>query len=490
MRRILKISFLSFLLFIPFIVKGASISDVSAAYGYQYYDANNTFHNYQWFGTYSSNNLTKYNYDLPTTYNGDGVQLVDFGIRFHINGNYKAGTNYTINFTWANYNGLNDVFLANFSHLIWYSKCRVSSWSSTAQVESYCYNDYNLSYTRGSLDTEVNVTFSFNAKVDFYGFSLYFYHDNDPYEYFYSDGWEITNISYSETTDSSQAIINNQNQNTTNIINNQNNNTSSIINNQNQNTQSIINNQNANTQAQIESQIACTKRNISISDVKTSNSYLRSNGSVYSSNNFGLTDYISILDVKKITLLAPYTQSNVALCFYNESKNLISCVDYSTLTSVGSTITIPNNSNYVRFSIYKNNIPRFELEVCKNGNQVITDTLTDDNVDGANSDANNFFSGFTTETYGLTGVITAPLNVIQSITSKTCSPLVLPLPFVNQNLTLPCMGEIYSQYFGDFLTIYQTITFGIVAYWVVVRIFNLVKDFKNPDHDEIEVLDL
>lgn len=52
------------------------------------------------------------------------------------------------------------------------------------------------------------------------------------------------------------------------------------------------------------------------------------------------------------------------------------------------------------------------------------------------------------------------------------------------------MGTIYSNHFGSFLSIYQMITFGIVAYWVCVRIFNLVKDFKNPDHDEIEVLDL
>ena len=66
----------------------------------------------------------------------------------------------------------------------------------------------------------------------------------------------------------------------------------------------------------------------------------------------------------------------------------------------------------------------------------------------------------------------------------------MPLPYVNKTLDLPCMSSIYSQYFGSFFTLYQTITFGIIAYWVCVRIFNLVKDFKNPDHDEIEVLDL
>lgn len=118
------------------------------------------------------------------------------------------------------------------------------------------------------------------------------------------------------------------------------------------------------------------------------------------------------------------------------------------------------------------------------------DTLKDDNTQGAQDSAGSFFNDFTTDTHGLTAIITAPLSLISKITSASCSPLVIPLPFVDKDLTLPCMGAIYSQYFGSFLSIYQVITFGIIAYWVCVRIFNLVKDFKNPDHDEIEVLDL
>lgn len=118
------------------------------------------------------------------------------------------------------------------------------------------------------------------------------------------------------------------------------------------------------------------------------------------------------------------------------------------------------------------------------------ETLTDDNTQQAQDSAGGFFNDFTTDTHGLTAIITAPLSLISNITSASCSPLVIPLPYVDKDLTLPCMGAIYSNYFGSFLSIYQMITFGIVAYWVCVRIFNLVKDFKNPDHDEIEVLDL
>lgn len=127
-----------------------------------------------------------------------------------------------------------------------------------------------------------------------------------------------------------------------------------------------------------------------------------------------------------------------------------------------------------------------QLEEQKKTNE----TLKDDNTQGAQDSAGGFFNDFTTDTHGLTAIITAPLSLISSITSSSCSPLVIPLPYVDKDLTLPCMGAIYSDYFGSFLSIYQVITFGIIAYWVCVRIFNLVKDFKNPDHDEIEVLDL
>lgn len=147
---------------------------------------------------------------------------------------------------------------------------------------------------------------------------------------------------------------------------------------------------------------------------------------------------------------------------------------------------------------------KIDLDILEDQNQTIIDqnNATNDKLDDLNDSINNsdssgasdsaggFFEDFTTDTFGLTAVITAPLNFIKSLTSSSCTPLNIPLPFVDTNLTLPCMSTIYNQYFGGFYTLYQTITTGLIAYWVCVRIFNLVKDFKNPDHDEIEVMDL
>lgn len=274
---------------------------------------------------------------------------------------------------------------------------------------------------------------------------------------------------------------------TSDLINNQNNNTNTIIDNNNENTTNIINNQNANTQAQIESQKVCNiiDKNSIILDGK-----LNQDGTIGTSGAYGVTDYIKI--GQEITYSSPF--GSAYFCWYDSGKTLINCIQNSSQAS--GVLTPPTNAYYFRASIEKaNNKPQFKN--CSNGNQAVSDSvnylndnLNNDDTSEATSEINDFFSNFSTNNHGLTGIISAPLNAINSLTSKTCSPLVLPLPFVNQNLTLPCMRNIYVQNFGAFMNIYDVITLGIISYWVMVRIFNLVKDFKNPEHDEIEVMDL
>lgn len=119
----------------------------------------------------------------------------------------------------------------------------------------------------------------------------------------------------------------------------------------------------------------------------------------------------------------------------------------------------------------------------------VDDTLNNSDTGGAGDTANSFFGDFEDKDFGLSDIITMPLQTIKNITSATCSPLTFPLPFVDTNMSLPCMSQIYSK-FGSILTIYQTITFGMIAYWVTVNIFATVRNFKNPDSDEIEVVSL
>lgn len=119
-----------------------------------------------------------------------------------------------------------------------------------------------------------------------------------------------------------------------------------------------------------------------------------------------------------------------------------------------------------------------------------TDTIKDNDVSESESQAGGFFNDFDDNDFGLSDIITMPLSFIQGLANNSCSNLNLPLPFVDKNATLPCMTSIYQQHFGAFLTIYQIITTGFISYWVCINVFRLVKNFKDPNNDEVEVLDL
>lgn len=296
----------------------------------------------------------------------------------------------------------------------------------------------------------------------------------------------------------SDAIINNQTNNTQNIINNQNNTTQQIIDNQNE----LLGSQCANLFDS--STIVAGDITGSYSSVRGSsrqNIYL-SAGTYYFRTNIsnGYQYAITINDVNYPPLSA-YPQ-------YVYDSTWISSLSKSfTINSPGWFVIQfrkSNNGNITLSEIKDFNymLSKEDLPYCKFGsyssklddvNSSINDlnsSINDDDTSSATNQAGNFFSNFSTNTHGLTSIITAPLSAIQSLTSATCTPIVLPIPFVNQNLTLPCMRPIYVDNFGSFMSLYDTITLGIVSYWVLVRIFALVKDFKNPEHDEVEVMDL
>lgn len=183
------------------------------------------------------------------------------------------------------------------------------------------------------------------------------------------------------------------------------------------------------------------------------------------------------------------TQSDITNALNSQTTTINNAINSQTTTIANY---LNNQTTYLENKI--NSKINEQIAEEKKTQQAVNDqtsTITNSDSSGATGDASNFFSGFTTNTFGLTSIITSPLQLIGSITSSTCSPLSLTIPFLeNQTLDLPCLSTIYQSYFGSFFQVYQTITFGVISYWVCVRIFALVKDFKNPEHDEIEVLEL
>lgn len=183
-----------------------------------------------------------------------------------------------------------------------------------------------------------------------------------------------------------------------------------------------------------------------------------------------------------------YYTCDIMSSIYNYQLSSIDIIGYEKTGSTLESFSYIGISGVMNF--LSDNISSNDLNDMKNTQNDIKDSINNDNVDDSTNTSSGFFNNFTTETFGLTSIITAPLNAINSIINSSCNNLVLPLPFVDKNLTLPCMNIIYSKHFKVFFDLYQIITTGLISYYIIVRIFNLVKDFKNPEHDEIEVVDL
>lgn len=300
---------------------------------------------------------------------------------------------------------------------------------------------------------------------------------------------------------SNQDIINNNNQNTEDIMNNNNQNTSDIINNNNSNTQEIINNQN-------ELLGNCYKNLYNKNDI-VSGKWLTSDNWINDDSSWSYSNFISITPNTNYTSLYYGNSGSAAsIVFYDSNKNFISGITHNDRNVINW--TSPSNAYYVRDSIPLSSINQFMIikgthsnfeylsynqEKCFSKLDDTTIAINDVNNSINNSNIDNgvgegFFDNFTSQDFGLSQIITIPLNTIQGLTSKTCVPLQIPIPFTNSNITLPCMTEIYETKFPSIYNLWKIVSFGIVAYLIAIDIFHIVKGFKDPESDKVEVLDL
>lgn len=141
-----------------------------------------------------------------------------------------------------------------------------------------------------------------------------------------------------------------------------------------------------------------------------------------------------------------------------------------------TTNAVNNNTNAV------NNV--------KNSVDSMKNTINDDSTTGASSSANNFFSNFSQNNHGLSGIITSPLRLIQSITSSSCSPLEFSLPFVNQNVQLPCMKAVISTNFPTFYVLFELIITGLLCYRLIINFLSQIRKLQDPEYNRIGVLQL
>lgn len=111
--------------------------------------------------------------------------------------------------------------------------------------------------------------------------------------------------------------------------------------------------------------------------------------------------------------------------------------------------------------------------------------ILDDNVDENGS----FFSDFTDNDHGLSGIITAPLRAINKLTGE-CEPVTFNV--LNEPIILPCGDTLFwdKPSVASFKIIWNLIVGGPLLFALLKKLFNIVENLKDPDSSKIEVVDL
>lgn len=119
------------------------------------------------------------------------------------------------------------------------------------------------------------------------------------------------------------------------------------------------------------------------------------------------------------------------------------------------------------------------------------DTLNNSDTSGAQSDADSFFNGFDEgDTGSLMNLVKLPLKFLNSL-NNSCKPIELDTGVIGK-YRLECLSTtLYNQSgFSGLFNIIKLILNGVVMYGCIRKIISVVQKLKNPDDDEIEVMDL
>lgn len=227
---------------------------------------------------------------------------------------------------------------------------------------------------------------------------------------------------------------------------------------------------------------------------------------MYQVSNFSssLNNYSGSISSQVVANSAQLFENNFPSC--TVSNNTISCiVDNNTnwgglkLQFSGNHLSQDTNEYTSRGSIqYSINdivniydISGSIASAIEDNTQAINDvnnSINSDNVTSSDADDFSNNQAFTDST-GLESVIQLPLNMVNSLTS-TCQPINITIPFIDYTGQIPCMSTIYRSKFNTLYTIVKLVINGFFVYRLLLKVYELVHNAKQPDEDKLEVIDL
>lgn len=228
----------------------------------------------------------------------------------------------------------------------------------------------------------------------------------------------------------------------------------------------------------------------------------------YQNKKYRFTGHIQTSGDTKLNIegiwFADGTGTAIGKCDYN-STGIDNKIAFTLDCDIPSGLVNQNYGNILQFAISSEYSNNFSISIylsdkflmydkendtsqIQQGVQDINNSINNDSV--TTSDADNFTNNQAfTDTTGLESVIQLPLNMVNSLTN-TCQPIQITIPFINYTGVIPCMSTIYQSKFNTLYTIVKIVVNGFFVYRLLLKIYELVHNAKQPDEDKLEVIDL
>lgn len=138
----------------------------------------------------------------------------------------------------------------------------------------------------------------------------------------------------------------------------------------------------------------------------------------------------------------------------------------------GLSSTITNAQNSINNSINQQSQQQHQ------DSQDIKNAMTDDsapNLSGLNNSAGWLPAG------PVDSILNLPLSFLTNLSnnlSRSCSPVSLPLPYINQTLELPCLNSVYNQINGlpNWLNTIGTIASAFILFGYLINLYKYIDD--------------
>lgn len=184
-----------------------------------------------------------------------------------------------------------------------------------------------------------------------------------------------------------------------------------------------------------------------------------------------------------------YINASAGIQLYNTSDNRI----ITNMNNLATNIMLNDNTNTQSIIDAINNgntATQNAINANTQATQQQTQSITDSSTTGANSDADSLKNNTAfNDSSGISSLITLPLRFINNL-GTSCTPINLTIPYMNANVSIPCMKALISSKMPALATLITAVVNGFLLYNIFIQIIGMIHGAKNPDDDRLEVVEL